>query len=184
MKDKKQKTESVLPEETWAPATYSTGSTCPPKSRGGIIAFLLVLVIFLSGIVTALSLMNIRLFRELSAKEQTEPSPVVFSQGSVDNLNEDAVEYPLGFAGQEVSAFWQVYHNLPAGIYIVEITGSDVSGLLPGDILTQIDGTVLQNHDDFQSVLQNHQPGDRMEAVLYRGGKEISATLTMENEEN
>lgn len=184
MKSKKQTTESVHHEENWAQATYRTGSTQPPKSHGGIIAFLLVLVIFLSGIVTALSMMNIRLFRELSAMEQTESSPVVFSRGSMDMPHENAQKYPLGFAGQEVSDFWQIYHDLPAGIYVVEITDGSASGLLPGDVLTAIDGTALQSAQDFHTVLQNYQPGDHLEALLYRDGKEISITLTMENEEN
>lgn len=184
MKNKKQTTESVHQEENWAQATYRTGSTQPPKSHGGIIAFLLVLVIFLSGIVTALSMMNIRLFRELSALEQTEPSPVVFSRGSMDMPHEDAQKYPLGFAGQEVSNFWQIYHDLPAGIYVVEITGGGASGLLPGDVLTAIDGAALQSAQELHSLLQNYQPGDHLEALLYRDGEEISVTLTMENEEN
>lgn len=184
MKNKKQTTESVHQEENWAQATYRTGSTQPPKSHGGVIAFLLVLVIFLSGIVTALSMMNIRLFRELSALEQTEPSPVVFSRGSMERQHEHAQEFPVGFVGQEVSAFWQAYHDLPAGIYVVEITDGSAGGLLPGDVLTAIDGTALQNAQELHSLLQNYQPGDHLEALLYRDGEEISVTLTMENEEN
>ena len=45
--------------------TYQTGSTRPPKSRGGLIAFLLVVVILLLGAVTILGAMNVKLFKEL-----------------------------------------------------------------------------------------------------------------------
>lgn len=179
MKKKKQTTESVCPDEVWAPETYQTGSTHPPKSRGSLIAFLLMLVIFLCGIVTALSLMNIRLFQQLNALEQTDPSPVVFSQGSMANRREEAVEYPLGFAGQEVSDFWQTYHGLPAGIYVVEVTHGDALALLPGDILTGLDGTALQSTEDFRELLKNYEPGDRLNAQLYRDGETIFAALTM-----
>ena len=179
MKNKKQTTESVCPEEVWAPETYQTGSTHPPKSRGGLIAVLLMLVIFLSGIVTGLSLMNIRLFRQLNALEQTDPSPVVFSQGSMANMHEEAVEYPLGFAGQEVSDFWQTYHDLPAGIYVMEITDGDSLALLPGDILTELEGTAMQSAEDIWTVLDHYEPGDRLNAQLHRAGQTVCVTLTM-----
>ena len=45
--------------------TYQTGSTRPPKSRGGLIAFLLVLVILLFGAVTILGAINVKLFKQL-----------------------------------------------------------------------------------------------------------------------
>jgi serine protease Do len=44
---------------------YRTGSTTPPKSRRGLLAVLLVIVILLCGIVTALSFLNIRLFQKI-----------------------------------------------------------------------------------------------------------------------
>lgn len=57
----------------WDDGVYGTGRTQPPKSYGGLIAFLLILIIFLIGVVTMLGLMNIRLFRRLNENRQ-EPS--------------------------------------------------------------------------------------------------------------
>ncbi len=56
-------------DEFYDHSTYQTGSTHPPKSRGGLIAFLLVLVILLLGAVTILGVMNIKLFRQLEGDE-------------------------------------------------------------------------------------------------------------------
>ena len=56
-------------QEPWEQSFYGTGSTRPPKSHRGILAILLVSVIFLGGVATAFSLLNIRLFR-------TSPEPV------------------------------------------------------------------------------------------------------------
>ena len=53
----------------WDDGVYGTGSTQPPKSHRAVIALLLVTVIFLGGITTAMSILNIRLFRELHQKE-------------------------------------------------------------------------------------------------------------------
>ena len=45
---------------------YGTGCTEPPKNHQAIIALLLIAVIFLGGISTALSVLNIRLFQQLN----------------------------------------------------------------------------------------------------------------------
>ena len=58
------------PNEPWDPSIYGTGRTNPPKNRGGIIAFLLVLVIFLGGLASVLGILNVRLFTQL--KEQSK----------------------------------------------------------------------------------------------------------------
>lgn len=175
MKDKKHTTES-------AQATYQTGSTQPPKSRVGIIAFLLVLVIFLSGISTALGLMNIRLFQKLNAIEETEAGPVVFSRGAVCELPESVTTFPLGFAGQEVPLFWQTYHHLPAGIYVVEVTDDSNHPLLPGDILTELEGTALNNAEDFLTLLSGYLPDREVTVTVYRGGNYLSAVLTIKED--
>ena len=65
--------------EPWNQETYRTGSTKPPKSRGGLIAVLLVLVILLCGVITLLGVMNIRLFQQISASKDAETLPIVFS---------------------------------------------------------------------------------------------------------
>ena len=50
---------------------YRTGRTDPAKSRRGLIAILLILVIFLGGLVSVLSILNIHLFRRLKDTQQT-----------------------------------------------------------------------------------------------------------------
>ena len=71
----------------WDDSAYGTGRTDPPKSRGGLIALLLILLIFLCGIITVLGILNIKLTHKLQATQdndlsisftvgQTEPEPV------------------------------------------------------------------------------------------------------------
>ena len=55
---------------------YGTGCTEPPKNHSAVIAILLIAVIFLGGISTALSVLNIRLFQELN---RTEEQAVAFA---------------------------------------------------------------------------------------------------------
>ncbi len=65
--------------EPWDDGVYGTGNTMPPKSHGGILALLLIIVIFLSGIVSALSLLNIRLFQELRQQADGPDDGMTFS---------------------------------------------------------------------------------------------------------
>ena len=63
----------------WDDQYYGTGPTEPPKSRGGVLAVMLILVIFLSGIVTVLGVLNIRLFRELKIKQKESDLTISFT---------------------------------------------------------------------------------------------------------
>lgn len=66
--------------DAWDEGVFGTGNTMPPKNHSGIIALLLILVIFLSGIISVLSFLNIRLFQQLTQQqEQLEQAPMSFS---------------------------------------------------------------------------------------------------------
>ena len=81
--------------DPWDDGVYGTGRTQPPKSNNGPFALLLILVIFLCGIITLLSILNVRLFQQLNKQEEesqlaisftpepteaaTEPEPIIES---------------------------------------------------------------------------------------------------------
>lgn len=67
--------------EPWDRDSYETGSTKPPKNRGGIIAVLLIAVIFLGAISSALGVLNIKLFRKLESGGGNS-SPMSFYEGT------------------------------------------------------------------------------------------------------
>lgn len=63
-------------------STYQTGHTAPPKYYRGIIAILMIAVIFLLGLASALGMINIRLLME-SARRNADQAPVsVYLEGS------------------------------------------------------------------------------------------------------
>ncbi len=68
--------------DPWNQGTYRTGSTKPPKSHGGLVAVLLVLVILLTGIITILGLVNIRLFRQVNSRTVQETLPISVASDS------------------------------------------------------------------------------------------------------
>ena len=60
--------------EPWERDSYETGSTKPPKNRGGLLSVLLVAVILLGSITSALGIRNIRLFRQLNENGENSAS--------------------------------------------------------------------------------------------------------------
>lgn len=60
--------------DPWDHGIYETGRTRPPKDHRGLVAVLLVIVIFLGGLVSALSVLNIRLFAQLENQNKQEVS--------------------------------------------------------------------------------------------------------------
>ncbi len=86
--------------EPWEESYYQTGSTRPPKNRRGLVAFLLGAVIFLGGIVSALGLLNIRLFRQISSEPDNQDPSVGFTLAANDTeptaSSPDAAHTPSG----------------------------------------------------------------------------------------
>lgn len=180
MKDKKRTTEEFDQWSTWEQDTYQTGSTCPPKSYGGVIAVLLVLVIFLCGISTALGLMNIRLFRQLNAAAAQKDSPVAFSQTAEDAAAD--VSYPLGFSARNIPELWSLYQDLPRGIYITQVDGNSdaaAKGIAPGDILLSVDGESVTDTAALNLLLNTRQDQTTVQVVVYRSGRNLSLSLTV-----
>ena len=68
-----------MDEQNWM-HEFRTGRTQPKKSRNGLIAALLILVIFLAGIISAMGLLNIRLFRQLEDPSDKNSTPLSFSE--------------------------------------------------------------------------------------------------------
>lgn len=135
--------------------TYRTGSTNPPKSHRGLLTFLLILVILLATISTLLSMMNIRLFRLL---EQENEEDLHFAQENgvapaSQELSEGLCIPELGLTGQEVTDIYGSYHHLPQGFYITQVVPGGIAekgGLLPGDIVTAVNGEAVITQADFQ----------------------------------
>ena len=165
--------------------TYQTGRTQPPKRYGGLIAFLIGLVILLSGISTALSIMNLKLHWKLNTVETT---PQVAFSRSDDSLQPTEVVHEevrqlqehLGISGTVIPDVYQRYYKLPRGIYVSQVAyGSEAQekGVVAGDIITSLDGNEI--HDDLLLDMwaNSLDEGDTVELTIYRSGTEVALAL-------
>lgn len=180
MNNKKHSPEEFDPCTFWEQDTYQTGSTRPPKSHGSLIAVLLVLVIFLCGISTGLGLMNIRLFRQLNAASEQENAPVAFSQTTEETAS--TLSKKLGFSTENIPEFWRLYQDVPQGIYITDVeenSDAAVKGIVPGDILLQVDGVSVTDTADLNELMRNRRDHTTVQLLICRTGEHLTVTLVL-----
>ncbi len=161
--------------------TFKTGSTHPPKSHQGLIAVLLILVILLCGIVTVLSLLNIRLFRML---ENQETGNIPFSQETVPVIAQSVWKgnQYQGFSCREVDDVYRSYQQWPQGLYITEVTpGSpaEKADLQIGDILSKVNDVSVSSEESLDLLLKDCTPGQPLTLTVYRESRELTLTLTV-----
>ncbi len=153
--------------EPWDDGVYETGRTHPPKRNGGLIAFLLILVIILSGVAGTLSILNIQLVRRMSESpndedvssisfsnsgETTEPQETAAQETKVshdgENVSIDISQTPQGYPNvpeQEGALSWQdIYkQNLPS---VVSISSQSYSGTSTGTgVIVDRNGYIVTN---------------------------------------
>ena len=90
---------------TWDDQYYGTGPTEPPKERRGMTALMLILVIFLFGIITVLSILNIRLFQELKVKRQETEISISFATEPTAPPETEAAALPEVASVQEAMPY-------------------------------------------------------------------------------
>ena len=122
--------------DPWDNGSWQTGSTQPPKNRGGLMALLLIMIIFLCGIITVLGILNIRLFRKLQIQQENELSISFTTAATVPQETTEAV-----MADTESAALFQS-DAMPASMDLQQAqTGVDTmsaaGGLSLQDIYTQ-----------------------------------------------
>ncbi|MGM9589816.1 MAG: S1C family serine protease [Faecousia sp.] len=104
--------------DPWDDGSWQTGFTQPPKDRGSIMAFLLILIIFLFGIITVLGILNVKLFTQLQVQkkentsisftpesEQQQAKNVDILETTPDTMPESTM--PLSVCSEDVSIFIQ-----------------------------------------------------------------------------
>lgn len=121
----------------WDDSVYGTGPTDPPKSRGGLLALLLILIIFLCGIITVLGILNVKLFHKLRTQEDNE-LPISFTTAETVPVQTDPMVIEETVAPENRSASLDLQQT-PVGLDNIPTEG----GLSLQDIYTQnIDSVV------------------------------------------
>ena len=170
----------------WDDGVYGTGSTQPPKSHRALLALLLVIIIFLGGIATALSILNIRLFQELHRKEnaltvayavqsqteaeaETDPTLATYPR---EKTTVDLQQTPDGDSREGEMSLQEIYEtNIPAVVSISAATGSGSS--TGTGVVLSANGYLLTNYHVIRQALAIN--------VTLTDERELRATLVGED---
>jgi len=88
----------------------------------------------------------------------------------------------LGLEGETLSAFYQHYYRLPAGLYITHVEpGSDAyyQGIEDGDMLLSVNDQRITTMEELKSILFDCEVGETVEAIIYRAGQQYRVELTL-----
>ena len=160
----------------WDDGVYETGHTRPPKSRGGLIAVLLICMIFLTGLVTVMGLMNIRMFRQLTAAQEETAPAISFDQDETEDAGylltpielEESPTSPPNVPEAEGLSLQEIYRQCI--VSVVSITSSSGSSTSTGTgVILSEDGYIVTNYH----VIEN---GTRI-TVLLHDDREFSAWI-------
>lgn len=189
-----KKSDEKLYNDPWERSTYETGSTRPPRDRGGNTAVLLVAVILLVGIAQALGVVNIHMLRKLAMDAQAPDTLYLFDAAEptapVDETEPAWLEESqgLGLQGQTVTNFDRRFYELPKGVLVTDVAhsyGAHQAGVRAGDVIVSLNGNNVETNEQLQSALSGCRPGETVQLGLYRSqtGEELAVTITLSEEE-
>jgi 2-alkenal reductase len=68
------------------------------------------------------------------------------------------------------------------GVYVADVSPDSPAaeaGIKPDDIITEMDGTKIDEDNTFSEQLFKHKPGDKVEFTIHRAGKDSTVTVTL-----
>ena len=165
----------------WDDSVYGTGPTRPPKNRGGAVALLLILVIFLCGIITVLGVLNVRLFQQLQERRQNELSISHMPEQTQPTETEAPAPVPemasvpeAAMAAMELEQTPAVVENFPQseGLSLQEIYSRNIGSVV------SISCSQLQSSSTGTGVIISEKGYIVTNAHVVNGAVSISAQLT------
>jgi S1-C subfamily serine protease len=88
----------------------------------------------------------------------------------------------LGLSTQEITGRTARFFRTEAGLYVSAITSggaSDETGIKPGDRIVSLDGRTIASAVEFKAVEEKHLPGDTLEVLVSRDGRNIRLIITL-----
>lgn len=172
MNEKKNQTQSC---------SYGTGSTHPKKSRDGMLAVVLAVIILLGGLLSLMNVLNIQMFHEI---KEAAPALTFSRQIDLESQADGIGNKPprLGIRCETVSPFLQNYYRLPKGVYVTQVipgSAAQKAGLMMGDVIVTFSGIKVENVSQLARELQLRQVGDPVLMTVVRGGNRYPVTVVL-----
>ena len=88
---------------------------------------------------------------------------------------------------QRYNSLYSQYYNMPLGAYVYSVEDgscAEKAGLLAKDIITRLGDQDITGYTDLTSALHGFSAGDTTSMTVYRGGEEVTLTITFDEAKN
>lgn len=88
----------------------------------------------------------------------------------------------VGITGETISEIYAQYYDIPRGFIVREVVKNgpaDKAGVQVGDIVIGIEGTLIENMDEFNEIKKNYKAGDTITISVYRNEKIVDLEITL-----
>lgn len=89
----------------------------------------------------------------------------------------------LGVTIKDLNKTTAEYYSLPVGPYVASVEAgscAEKAGIQSGDIITVFDGKKVETYTELSAALKKHRAGDTVTVDIYRGGQQLSLTVTLD----
>lgn len=112
--------------------------------------------------------------------------PINTARPIIDQLIKNGyVERPMiGVAVQQVSEDDAKTYNMPVGLFVAQVQPggpAEAAGIMPGDVITAVDGKKVATLDELQQIIYQHKVGDTVSVTVYRNGKSINLNVKLKS---
>ncbi len=158
---------------------YRTGETRPKEKRTGPIAALFICVIFLGGLLSALSILNVHFSKR-------ETTAVSFSKAVAPEFSTEETAatppMPLGFTCQAMAITYQYLNSLPTGLYINHVepdSQAAAMGIAPGDVLIAVDDTLVNHPNTLAELISLCPDNKALTLQIYHTSLQATVSITI-----
>ena len=91
----------------------------------------------------------------------------------------------IGISGEDISALWARYYNIPMGVnvrFISPDSGAEKAGIKAGDIIIGINGQSITCMSELNAVKDKFAAGDTVTLTIFRDGQDIDIDVTLSEE--
>ena len=157
--------------------TYNIGHTEPPKNRSGLIAMLLIVIIFLGGVISILGLLNISLFQQLLKKNRNKDALAVAVREEQEDVSALEVTYGDETLVIEHSPQSMEHFPLEGGMSVQDIYAGLIRSLVSVETGSQNGTGVILTADGY-ILTNNHVITDAKKInIQLTDGEKLPATV-------
>ena len=137
------------------------------------------------GQVIGINTMKLRSYYSATAEGLGFAIPMSVAKPILEELMENgyvAGRPAIGISYDSLPLAFRIYYNLPEGVYVTAVyDGSDAKaqGVVPGDIITAVNGTRVSSIDELNRIKNQFTAGDAITLTLYCGGSYRDVTVRL-----